>query len=236
MMIILWIAYMLKLFIFIVSNLILISIIFFEKNIKNFLKKLNIKREEKNKMEKEIIQYFQFLITFLSSGILFPISMQQILQQRKWIRPIQTINQSILNYYNNGSSFKCSCELTIENYLFSNNIYSIYTKDFLRFFLCVSKIYDSGGNILKYISNYSNDIRDKISFQKKFSAQISQILFQAYVIIASPFVIALVLMIIKPENILFFVTTSSGIFLLFFMIFLLITGCYTIIKIIKIAV
>lgn len=221
---------MLWVFIF---NMIALCSVLFEKEGIDRWRMFVRKHHEKKYLENELVEYFQFLLTFVSAGVLLPQAMAETMNQRRWIFPLSHMTKMILGYFKNGSSFPVSCEKALNQYQQNNKVYSRYTRELFVFIHCLGKLWEGGGNMTLYITNHSNDLQNKIAMNKKFQAQIAQILCQAYVILAAPLVLGGILFVIKPQNILFFFQSPQGLSLFFLMVFLMGCGAFTIFRMVK---
>ena len=79
---------------------------------------------------------------------------------------------------------------------------------------CLIRQRDTGGNMVELLSNLSDSIRQQHKLKRKVSALSAQGRLSAAIIIAVPFVLALLMYFMIPEPVVGFVTNPIGMLLL----------------------
>ncbi|WGL60199.1 hypothetical protein QEJ31_01095 [Pigmentibacter sp. JX0631] len=180
-------------------------------------------------INKELPKFVLYLKSYLSSGIDLAQALQKISINHNWNPYIKNILFLINYYYNNGNSLVYSIDKTIH----SNKIKTHESN--LLLLLSTLKICSiNKGNINFILENFRNRLIEKLSAKKKFQTYTSQIRFQALIISLSPFILSIIMFILSPNYILFFIDNKFGKILLFFMIIFYLVGIYLINKIIGI--
>ena len=78
---------------------------------------------------------------------------------------------------------------------------------------------ETGGNLIEILSNISKTIRNRFVFQRKVKSLTAEARISAYILGGMPFVVALILMVIRPEYLSPLVEDPIGHNMLFFCIF-----------------
>ena len=188
--------------------------------------KLN--REEK-KIILELPGLIEFLKSYLLSGLHLPLALKSLLIQKKWCFPISSALSTICIHYSQGKGFTESLKFGI----------SIAKEKKSRQFLfllltTIRQACTSSENVTQILEKVKQKALDSIQLERKIKTTTAQMKLQSFVIILSPIFLALILLLISPNNILFFVQTGVGKFLLFFMIVMNFLGAYFLNRILKI--
>lgn len=172
-------------------------------------------RREEKKMRKEILRFLSSVKSYLQVGLLVPRSLEMTSRQRRWCVPIEHVLMRVLQGCQHGKSLEESLnsglQLTIKKTSYQ----------YLHMFLSVLRLaHKTGGNTIAMLDRVQVKISDHLYLRQKFKTLTAQMRLQAGVILASPWVLALIIYVLSPSYILFFVTHFLGIVLLILMLVL----------------
>lgn len=184
--------------------------------------KSKIKNELSRKIHiNEIINIIEYLNSYIKSGLQPSQALLIIAKNKKWTSFTKKNINQVINYYSQGMSFTSS----INNVVLSLEITE--NNKYIILFLTSLKIgCSSGGNIISILDKTKNKLVNKIKIQNKIRATTAQIRFQSIIISLAPLLISLIIWLISPSYILFFINEPTGNIFLIIMILLNLIGFY----------
>ncbi len=186
-----------------------------------FLKHKFIKWQDEKKVLVQTLTLVDAIKSYLQAGMLPAQTISAVLSQRPWCHPIKNSLSQFCNYYAQGKSLQESLENAAQLSQKNGPHYYLY---FLFSSLKISCY--SGENIIYILDKVKQKTQNRIELTRKLKATTAQMKLQSIVILFSPFFLGVVIFIISPSHILFFINNFFGNSLAFIMVVLYTLACY----------
>lgn len=188
------------------------------------------KRTEKTQNEKfyepQICSLIEILMGCLGAGLPISDALGFAYSKRSWVPSIDSALKTICHGRERGMSVRQCFEAA------TLNLATFGPDRFLRQLLHSLMIgHEMGGNLTNLLKKIQVKTQDSMELQRKISVSTAQMRMQAWVVALAPLALALILLVISPEHVLFFFKSMVGFAILLMMIFLNVVGAIILVKI-----